>query len=168
APENRAFLPKIRPELGEAVEPNGHPYRGLFQLRSPPFAVVVNVYRPPCGPNIQSFPRIPHPLIAHVIPRLHRTKEEQHAKILGRTMESVVQPRHARSVVVDSIRLGEGSLPPPEQHPHDGLVTPDQDLSSLLRDTCRIFGELLVDIDRKSTRLNSSHVKISYAVFCLK
>src|SRR5207249_7320992 len=25
-----------------------------------------------------------------------------------------------------------------------------------------------VDIDRKSTRLNSSHVSISYAVFCLK
>src|SRR5690606_40675540 len=25
-----------------------------------------------------------------------------------------------------------------------------------------------VDQDRKSTRLNSSHVKISYAVFCLK
>src|SRR5436309_5480961 len=25
-----------------------------------------------------------------------------------------------------------------------------------------------MDIDRKSTRLNSSHVKISYAVFCLK
>src|SRR5690625_5664574 len=28
--------------------------------------------------------------------------------------------------------------------------------------------ELLVTIDRKSTRLNSSHVAISYAVFCLK
>src|SRR5690606_40545722 len=26
----------------------------------------------------------------------------------------------------------------------------------------------LLDQDRKSTRLNSSHVKISYAVFCLK
>src|SRR5690606_13671186 len=26
----------------------------------------------------------------------------------------------------------------------------------------------LVQADRKSTRLNSSHVKISYAVFCLK
>src|SRR5690606_42154075 len=26
----------------------------------------------------------------------------------------------------------------------------------------------LVALDRKSTRLNSSHVKISYAVFCLK
>src|SRR5215510_2378384 len=29
-------------------------------------------------------------------------------------------------------------------------------------------GELLPDGDRKSTRLNSSHVAISYAVFCLK
>src|SRR5690606_42106048 len=28
--------------------------------------------------------------------------------------------------------------------------------------------KLLEDLDRKSTRLNSSHVKISYAVFCLK
>src|SRR5690606_41294746 len=29
-------------------------------------------------------------------------------------------------------------------------------------------GSNTADIDRKSTRLNSSHVKISYAVFCLK
>src|SRR3712207_9224922 len=29
-------------------------------------------------------------------------------------------------------------------------------------------GELLVHRDRKSTRLNSSHANISYAVFCLK
>src|SRR5690606_39780126 len=29
-------------------------------------------------------------------------------------------------------------------------------------------GQGLPTIDRKSTRLNSSHVKISYAVFCLK
>src|SRR5690606_40844298 len=28
--------------------------------------------------------------------------------------------------------------------------------------------EFSVEVDRKSTRLNSSHVKISYAVFCLK
>src|SRR5690554_7760715 len=27
---------------------------------------------------------------------------------------------------------------------------------------------IIFDIDRKSTRLNSSHVRISYAVFCLK
>src|SRR5690606_41536446 len=30
------------------------------------------------------------------------------------------------------------------------------------------FGRSLLPQDRKSTRLNSSHVKISYAVFCLK
>src|SRR5690606_42028812 len=29
-------------------------------------------------------------------------------------------------------------------------------------------GATIFDRDRKSTRLNSSHVKISYAVFCLK
>src|SRR5699024_11938573 len=34
----------------------------------------------------------------------------------------------------------------------------------------KVSGELLCDyyLDRKSTRLNSSHVSISYAVFCLK
>src|SRR5690606_41590385 len=31
-----------------------------------------------------------------------------------------------------------------------------------------IFKHLVPVTDRKSTRLNSSHVKISYAVFCLK
>src|SRR5690554_7448997 len=32
----------------------------------------------------------------------------------------------------------------------------------------RIIGREGRNIDRKSTRLNSSHVRISYAVFCLK
>src|SRR5690606_41959760 len=36
------------------------------------------------------------------------------------------------------------------------------DLSSLLRK----FSVAFLQLDRKSTRLNSSHVKISYAVFC--
>src|SRR5690606_41293243 len=31
-----------------------------------------------------------------------------------------------------------------------------------------VVGVVEADLDRKSTRLNSSHVKISYAVFCLK
>src|SRR3712207_8894393 len=30
------------------------------------------------------------------------------------------------------------------------------------------WGEAVAQIDRKSTRLNSSHANISYAVFCLK
>src|SRR5256885_12654445 len=36
------------------------------------------------------------------------------------------------------------------------------------RDYDRGAGEELLDLDRKSTRLNSSHLVISYAVFCLK
>src|SRR5438045_6012270 len=32
----------------------------------------------------------------------------------------------------------------------------------------RAFEEIRRDLDRKSTRLNSSHLGISYAVFCLK
>src|SRR5690606_40243254 len=35
-------------------------------------------------------------------------------------------------------------------------------------DSSPIEGWRLAFLDRKSTRLNSSHVKISYAVFCLK
>src|SRR5690606_40831193 len=35
-------------------------------------------------------------------------------------------------------------------------------------DDCRVRPMPEGEIDRKSTRLNSSHVKISYAVFCLK
>src|SRR5690554_7786994 len=31
-----------------------------------------------------------------------------------------------------------------------------------------VFVDMRTVIDRKSTRLNSSHVRISYAVFCLK
>src|SRR2546428_8558302 len=33
---------------------------------------------------------------------------------------------------------------------------------------CLPFAALVVGLDRKSTRLNSSHDQISYAVFCLK
>src|SRR5690349_9578249 len=47
----------------------------------------------------------------------------------------------------------------------DHLVTP-----ALLRALIEseLPGQKLEDADRKSTRLNSSHVEISYAVFCLK
>src|SRR5690606_41990549 len=58
----------------------------------------------------------------------------------------------------------------------DALVSPPEDSTVDTVDTvalARLYGEPLFDlpqdlyIDRKSTRLNSSHVKISYAVFCL-
>src|SRR5256885_6735027 len=42
-------------------------------------------------------------------------------------------------------------------------------LGVLIRDvTGEFYGDFLQQRDRKSTRLNSSHLVISYAVFCLK
>src|SRR2546430_6799926 len=38
----------------------------------------------------------------------------------------------------------------------------------LVKDAEEPLGADLLDLDRKSTRLNSSHSQISYAVFCLK
>src|SRR5690606_40831178 len=40
-----------------------------------------------------------------------------------------------------------------------------KDVVGTFVNACRKYG---IKPDRKSTRLNSSHVKISYAVFCLK
>src|SRR3712207_7180728 len=41
----------------------------------------------------------------------------------------------------------------------EGQVFPHDDIE---------LGSFVVQLDRKSTRLNSSHANISYAVFCLK
>src|SRR3712207_7693836 len=58
----------------------------------------------------------------------------------------------------------------------DGAGRPLRDLSHQLveaalhvqRHGLELHGVLVGDRDRKSTRLNSSHANISYAVFCLK
>src|SRR5436309_9155830 len=51
----------------------------------------------------------------------------------------------------------------------DGLKVAVDQMSSMYLDGIEIdYIETLEGADRKSTRLNSSHVKISYAVFCLK
>src|SRR3712207_8591569 len=49
--------------------------------------------------------------------------------------------------------LPEGNLSPQRLRAINGVVE---------------FGRIGREIDRKSTRLNSSHANISYAVFCLK
>src|SRR3712207_8999525 len=43
-----------------------------------------------------------------------------------------------------------------------------KDVEGMLRELETVCAELVVTQDRKSTRLNSSHANISYAVFCLK
>ena len=43
-----------------------------------------------------------------------------------------------------------------------------EELNAVIEETNLTEQQITVDEDRKSTRLNSSHVQISYAVFCLK
>src|SRR5256885_12999004 len=52
--------------------------------------------------------------------------------------------------------------------PLGGNLPPSHDESSPPRRRRPAFGHATVRKDRKSTRLNSSHLVISYAVFCLK
>src|SRR3712207_7581160 len=69
--------------------------------------------------------------------------------------------RSARDL--ESCLPGEGSREPPL---HDQLErAPGGHLAVQLHDGLKRADERL---DRKSTRLNSSHANISYAVFCLK
>src|SRR5690606_40529970 len=58
---------------------------------------------------------------------------------------------------------------PPGCRPKTSLTKgPPQDAGRIPTPDPRAAGSSSLHLDRKSTRLNSSHVKISYAVFCLK
>src|SRR5947207_10477569 len=69
-----------------------------------------------------------------------------------------------------TIRYGDGDAQP-EQYSNDNLEWTEPE-SSPREIGQRLAKQLtrgpVIDPDRKSTRLNSSHTVISYAVFCLK
>src|SRR5690554_7452413 len=67
----------------------------------------------------------------------------------GDELEQVTTDHTFVQHLVDTGRLSQADA---ENHPKRNLVL-------------RVLGDIE---DRKSTRLNSSHVRISYAVFCLK
>src|SRR5947209_15542615 len=48
------------------------------------------------------------------------------------------------------------------------LAASDQAVDALFRQSGVIRADTIDEIDRKSTRLNSSHANTSYAVFCVK
>src|SRR3712207_8495920 len=50
----------------------------------------------------------------------------------------------------------------------DGRRTSDEIIEQLHEENSASLYYALMQLDRKSTRLNSSHANISYAVFCLK
>src|SRR2546426_5989443 len=93
--------------------------------------------------------------------------------------------RRRRYQELDGILVLEPGVQATEQgpHTHDALAVErerhtgarrlvrsraDQDDLSIARNVGRRAGDHVGRKDRKSTRLNSSHLVISYAVFCLK
>src|SRR3989442_11105112 len=61
----------------------------------------------------------------------------------------------------------KGTLFNPRYGPVGLIAMPFFTFGEALAPLIEVMG-YVVTIDRKSTRLNSSHVRISYAVFCLK
>src|SRR3712207_8882437 len=63
---------------------------------------------------------------------------------------------------------GSSRLPAVPFERYERLLQQGQDYKTRLEERSRHMEEIRKERDRKSTRLNSSHATISYAVFCLK
>src|SRR5262245_24792898 len=95
--------------------------------------------------------------------------ERQYVKLTGQQWTTLESLRRTNR---NSIRFKEPGLLAVGIEPHFAigqralfLRTPK---ANVLWDCLPLLDEAIVEIDRKSTRLNSSHLGISYAVFCLK
>src|SRR5580700_3839095 len=80
-----------------------------------------------------------------------------------RDLDAAELPR-LREAVTDFVRQLKAHLPDTQLRMLVGMAA-GADL--LVAETALALGVDVEALDRKSTRLNSSHVEISYAVFCL-
>src|SRR5690349_22887819 len=94
---------------------------------------------------------------------------------MSRTVGVLVQEHIAAGLVDDNKVVGPLRLFPETAQSLDPLQSmPSTDIAETIHGLVEKVagGEKLeavgIGLDRKSTRLNSSHVEISYAVFCLK
>src|SRR2546429_4083307 len=71
------------------------------------------------------------------------------------------------NVTTTKVQAQEKESRPADKLP-EATATPPKEESSVTDHTIKIAGQTIPYKDRKSTRLNSSHGYISYAVFCLK
>src|SRR5690606_18751249 len=78
-----------------------------------------------------------------------------HLEAVNKTAEARIARLTATIKVLERARFGSRS-----ERLRTGTLSEEQ--------YALVFDEIETGVDRKSTRLNSSHVKISYAVFCLK
>src|SRR2546428_864553 len=74
-------------------------------------------------------------------------------------------PRSTLFPYTTLFRSGVGRLVNHRRHQHEAV---EAEPLAVARVAARLDGAAFSHADRKSTRLNSSHDQISYAVFCLK
>src|SRR5690349_24158989 len=87
---------------------------------------------------------------------------------IHRDLHSFPTRRSSDLPVADQPQLLRARVPQPDrEHAAEAIERPDTTLVERVEDDLRV-GVVGAPRDRKSTRLNSSHVEISYAVFCLK
>src|SRR5206468_9122615 len=93
----------------------------------------------------------------------------------GRRSLALAQRFDLDDVTVQSLdRIGSalGSVSDPDGLAYQQASVDGAKRAGLVHDLCvssaNLGSQLIADLDRKSTRLNSSHDQISYAVFCLK
>src|SRR5690625_1948954 len=96
-----------------------------------------------------------------------------HAGLLVATLTSVamVEVIHSNYLIAFFIRLGTTTVGLLVSTAVNMFVLPPDYTKEIIRNIREISkqtGNTMEKIDRKSTRLNSSHVAISYAVFCMK
>src|SRR5690625_1688643 len=79
---------------------------------------------------------------------------------------SILIPAHNEAVVIEKTLLAMSRLEYPKEKLE--VIVINDNSSDQTGEIARRLSMKYPFIDRKSTRLNSSHVAISYAVFCLK
>src|SRR5690606_40603961 len=93
-------------------------------------------------------------------------------RVLGHCVLRSLPTRRSSDLAQATCVAGSTGLLPVEPAACEGThtVSPSPSVRKALPPFCRdtMFSTAARKPDRKSTRLNSSHVKISYAVFCLK
>src|SRR5690606_16832142 len=132
-------LVHVKPPTTRARSPDpGHPQRPRHTTKAPP-----RHGRPRFTP--------PSPVLDGLYADVNAARHDPAAEPLG--------PAGLAGIDLTPLLDEEFQIALPDSHP---LARRDRVRLKDLR------AETWVEGDRKSTRLNSSHVKISYAVFCLK
>src|ERR1039458_6631971 len=99
-----------------------------------------------------------------------RTTDGRSINQIEQVIEQIKKNPHSRRLIVSAWNPGEiGQMALPPCHALFQFYVSDGELScQLYQRSADLFLGVPFNIDRKSTRLNSRHLGVSYAVFCLK